>query len=308
MRRACKTWRADDRAVPVLLSTRAAAGALLAAGYANVCVFSARAPPAPAEPPLPLAPGELRVVTLPLATTDPHLRFCGGAVLELDPALAALHKLSDAARKVLVRTRCAVACDWWPGNELLAELASLFFERRVLPPARCVSLPPAAAERLRHACDSGASRELVRRAARAGAPKGPAGALAAARRAAFCVDASIPHDEARVLLLTDGKARAAASARLTGVLVVELAELLERGPSEAIVDGGPWCVVFAVECLVEYTERLVLWELARASVRVSRVVTHVWTPDGDTARLEGRWAAGPEDGAAERALTLMHAQ
>ena len=129
-----------------------------------------------------------------------------------------------------------------------------------------------------------------------------------ARRAALCVDAAVPADEARALLLTDNRARSAASARLTGVLVVELAELLERGPLKAIVEGGPWCVVFAVECLVEYTERLALWELKRAGTRVARVVTHVWTPDGDTARLEGRWAKAPEEAAAERALTQMHAQ
>ena len=65
-----------------------------------------------------------------------------------------------------------------------------------------------------------------------------------------------------------------------------------------------WHVVFVVQCLIEYEERLILYALAAAGIAVCGVTSHTWTRDGDAARVEG-WAPSVDESAAEAALAAL---
>lgn len=292
--RAWRAWRADERAVVVFVDEAAATGALLSSGASDVCVFRPGRVPPPAGPPPPPRAHERRACVLSVASAA--VDGCGGTVLVLDPALAALRKASPAACAAMAAGPCAVACAWWPGPALLPALRAFFEGRAVVALRPDHELPRPRVVRLRMG-DWPATQLMRGVAARS---DDPAAALASVRRLAArpaeAVAEAATHGD--VLLVTDGTRRVGGSCGAAAS--VSLESLLEHGPPDGL-GPGPWSVVLLVQPLVEYTERLVAHRLAAAGVRVARMAAHTWTRDGDEARVDG-WAAGPCAEAARRAL------
>lgn len=304
-RRAWDAWRADRSAAVAFLDERHAAGAAAGFGLQNVCIFRAGAALADGAPP-PLECDEERPVAVPPSCDADFLDACRVAVLVLDPALAVLSKLSPRARRAIDRAHLALVCPWWPGEALAQALRERLGGRPVLAPPGAPELPRPHVERLRHG--QPASEILLRLAAgcRDTAPAARVSALLACRRHAACPPVALPAGETRVLMVTD-RCGATKICAPDGVqlVVCELEELLERG-APAAAAGGAWCVVFLVESLVEYTERLVVHQMAAAGASASRLISHAWTADEDAARVDG-WAAAPGEGAARAALERIAA-
>jgi len=278
VRRAWDAWARDARTVVVFLARADAELAAIGCGLCPASLFSLARTTA-AAPPKPLGPYEQRLAHFHASSDEEHLSETQCALLELDPQLLVLRRLSPRVRALLPCVCLGIVCEWWPeGSALAACLGETVGPGRPFEhPADWTGLPRPVVERVRHAHPV---REIVKRMLCCGRTD-HAELLELCRAASAVVEEALPADEPRVLLVVDRKQRVARE----GVTVVELEALL----SGKLPQGAPWCVVFLVESLVEYTERLVAHALGE---RATRFVAHTWTPDGDAARADG-WAPGP---------------
>jgi hypothetical protein len=295
IRSALRAWRLDPTTAVVFPTLRDASAAAEALGPRCIAHFFVGAA-MPSGVPEQLSEDASRVLAIPVTAKDSlALSACECAIVTLDPLLRAVSTMSGPVMQAIGGVPMALVCPWWPsGGALESHLRKSILGIRNLAVMSPLELPRVlAAERLNHPVEP--LSELAARVA-VGNKEAPARALAAVRAIAMRPsEMDVPSD---ALFVAESQSE-----------VLRLRKALPAGTRilsiDAILSGSQEpapCVVFAVEPLVEYTERLVA-----SAVHAERIVTHTWTVDGDSARVDG-WAPGPYPARAAEAMRAILAQ
>jgi len=290
---ALRAWRRDPATVvvfPSLGEATAAAEALGPRCIAHLCVGATP----PTSVPEQLAEEASCVLPIPVtAKNSLALDACECAILTLDPLLRALSTMSGPVTQVVRRVPMALVCPWWPRGLESHLRASILGERPVV--VLCPRELPRVVhvERITHA--AAPLSELAARVA-VGNREAPARALASVRAImARPAELDVPVG-ALVVADTHSEVLRLCKTLPEGARILSIEDAVSEPQEPASL------VVFFVEPLVEYTERLVA-----SAVRAERLVTHTWTVDGDAARVDG-WAPGPNPERAAEALAAILAQ
>lgn len=305
-------WRLDQSRIFVFENLKDGLGAALGASGLGVCVFGSRHSLAAfaaavtelevdtgAGPPPP-EPG--RCAARLSSCNEPFVEACGAVVLLLDPALDTLKAMSGRVSQLVQKRPVVLVCPWWPGGNFYEfALAASFGARPVTVLGESPFLVPlAGVTRVHHTLPAcGMCARLIEN------KRSPADTLAACRRLCVHVGLLKASLQDRTLLILDTVSARKAVAELCEVghtVACDKATVLQ---GSLFLDASrAWHVVFVVQCLIEYEERLILYALAEAGIPVCGITSHTWTRDGDAARVEG-WAPGIDESAASAALVAL---
>jgi len=304
IRRAWAAWRADASAVVVFRDWQTALGATCASG-AGLVLFTAKhsdnldALPEEAvergnRPPRVLHPDEpRRICRLSAWDDEAALRRVDLFVLFVDGELEIVAHASGALREHLNGRPVALVCSWWPGMEITPSLDPLLGAGR----RYVVDIPPLSRPSILRFAHSRGVSTLHRRLAQphlqgdGGARAHDALRVCRSTGAAECIIAELKKHTRAVCVVESVSLRAVCkkyalhaydkASLLSGCFTVPL-DLVDE----------PVDLLFVVEFLIEYHERLVVAALSAAGLSFGRIEAHTWTVDGSIARVDG-WAAAP---------------